>query len=182
MKLCNVCKTEYPRTTEYFYASLSCKDGLRGVCRSCIDKKAREYRAKDKELNPQKYADKYLKNRTKILAEKKKEYNKNPDKYKSRQRKYNKTPKGKFSKRLFVFREYGLTDSDVMDLMNKQMGCCDICSNSLDSLYHIDHNHDTGKVRGLLCHHCNTAIGLLKESEHNFLSSIEYLRKHNSLR
>src|ERR1017187_919744 len=43
----------------------------------------------------------------------------------------------------------------------------------------LDHNHETGKNRGLLCHDCNTAIGKMKEDIQRLESAINYLKKHN---
>lgn len=40
----------------------------------------------------------------------------------------------------------------------------------------IDHCHATGRIRGLLCHNCNRALGLLKDSEENLKRAIEYLK------
>ena len=43
----------------------------------------------------------------------------------------------------------------------------------------VDHDHQTGKVRGLLCSDCNTGIGKLKEKRETFLSAIKYLDFHS---
>lgn len=51
---------------------------------------------------------------------------------------------------------------------------CAICNS--DAYLHIDHDHKTGQVRGILCARCNTAIGLLNESEELFNSAIQYLK------
>lgn len=47
--------------------------------------------------------------------------------------------------------------------------------------WHIDHCHLTGKVRGVLCHHCNVALGQTKDSEQRLLGLVEYLRAHKEL-
>ena len=49
----------------------------------------------------------------------------------------------------------------------------------LKKALHLDHNHNTGKVRELLCSDCNTAIGLLKENPVIIQSVVEYIAKHS---
>lgn len=58
---------------------------------------------------------------------------------------------------------------------------CAICRRTEEEtkrMFHADHNHETGKLRGLLCSDCNTGIGLLRENEEVLTAAIEYLRKH----
>lgn len=43
----------------------------------------------------------------------------------------------------------------------------------------VDHDHTTGKVRGLLCHNCNRALGLLQDNKSYLQSAINYLKKCN---
>lgn len=57
---------------------------------------------------------------------------------------------------------YRLTQSDINNLLMTQGGRCSICGNELEK-FHVDHNHITGKVRGLLCHRCNIIIGGLDD-------------------
>ena len=67
----------------------------------------------------------------------------------------------------------------IMDLLDKQSGCCAICSADFGStIYHIDHDHTTLRVRGLLCSNCNTGIGLLQEDISILNKSIDYINKH----
>ena len=55
--------------------------------------------------------------------------------------------------------------------------CCKTITKTKDR--HIDHCHSTGKVRGILCSKCNTAIGLLKEDTGIMFNAISYILKHN---
>lgn len=73
---------------------------------------------------------------------------------------------------------YGITPEQFDSLMARQSGRCKICLVQFESLSKacIDHNHDTGKVRALLCKHCNAALGMLRESEFNLVRTIAYLR------
>lgn len=54
---------------------------------------------------------------------------------------------------------YGLEKGAVNQMMIDQHGKCKLCPADITSDYHVDHNHETGKVRGLLCPGCNTALG-----------------------
>lgn len=71
-------------------------------------------------------------------------------------------------------RKYGLSLEDYESLKAKQNNCCLICNE--EKALNVDHNHLTGKVRGLLCRGCNTAIGLLKEDVSLLNKAIFYLK------
>lgn len=58
---------------------------------------------------------------------------------------------------------YGLTVEAVDELRRSQDGRCGLCESALTTRYHIDHDHITGRVRGLLCHRCNIVIGGLDD-------------------
>jgi hypothetical protein len=76
---------------------------------------------------------------------------------------------------------YGITYDDYQQMLLKQDGKCAICrqeSSGGKGRLHVDHCHTTGKVRGLLCHYCNTMIGLAKESVSNLESAINYINEH----
>lgn len=53
---------------------------------------------------------------------------------------------------------YNLTPEAVEELRVKQAGSCALCPSPLDK-FHVDHDHNTGAVRGLLCHRCNIRLG-----------------------
>jgi len=61
----------------------------------------------------------------------------------------------------YYLRHYGITLDQVIAMKIKQDYKCAICLKRKKKL-HVDHNHKTGKVRGLLCFTCNTAIGKLQ--------------------
>ena len=76
----------------------------------------------------------------------------------------------------------------LFNLLIKQNNCCDICKENIinfktrgDFPLFIDHNHVTNKVRGLLCLHCNSALGFLKENIKIAKNIITYLEKHNNV-
>ena len=68
-------------------------------------------------------------------------------------------------------REYRL-------LLEKQNSCCAICGinvNELSKELSVDHNHETHKVRGLLCNSCNVGLGHFKDNTTHLAMAIEYL-------
>jgi hypothetical protein len=72
---------------------------------------------------------------------------------------------------------YDITIDELDELWSKQSGCCAICGEALDTeKYRIDHDHTSGKVRGILCHSCNTGIGLLQDSPKILFNAMEYLK------
>lgn len=73
---------------------------------------------------------------------------------------------------------YGLTQEEYASLLENHNGCCAVCGSKAP--LRIDHDHATGKVRGLLCHHCNVALGHFKDSPDIMTKAIEYLCKNKS--
>lgn len=75
--------------------------------------------------------------------------------------------------------KYGLTVPDYFDIAVRQNFACAICLQSLqmDRNTHIDHDHVTGKIRGLLCASCNTALGHFADNQTNLERAIVYLRQ-----
>src|SRR5262249_51983207 len=64
------------------------------------------------------------------------------------------------------FRRYGLSESDGLRMLQKQNNTCPVCGAVFGrgKRFVVDHDHETGVVRGLLCDRCNTALGLLGDS------------------
>ena len=72
---------------------------------------------------------------------------------------------------------YNMELADFNALIELQAGLCNLCTKPMKpgKGTHIDHNHDTDKVRGLLCSNCNTGIGLLEEDPVLFSAASEYV-------
>lgn len=64
-------------------------------------------------------------------------------------------------------------------MLAQQGGVCGICKDerTSDRRFHIDHDHETGAVRGLLCHACNTGIGSLRDSPDLLRAALTYLEE-----
>ncbi len=145
-----------------------------------IDKKQKEYNVVHKEERKEYEKQWRIKNKKKVKKHKKeynekhknqrKEYlNKNKEKIKIVKRKYDK---------LVRFKNHNITEEQYIEIFNKQKGRCNICGKHQDELktaLHIDHNHLTGKIRGLLCMKCNRGIGYLNDNIDLLLKAIDHL-------
>jgi hypothetical protein len=168
MLLCRTCKTLKAPTVENFPKHHSTKSGFDTECKDCVSIRRKIYYEENKKSILEKRRIYRNKNLTKVLASNKSYGVRNKEKRRVGA----------------IWCSYKVDESFIRDIMDSQKGCCGICKQSLilpgdKKSYSIDHNHLTGKVRGLLCHHCNAAIGLFKEDESNLLGAIEYLRYHN---
>ncbi len=72
---------------------------------------------------------------------------------------------------------YGITQEEFDRKYQEQGGLCAICR--VNPATSVDHNHETGENRGLLCGNCNRGLGLFRELIANFESAIAYLYKWN---
>lgn len=70
---------------------------------------------------------------------------------------------------------YGVTDEFYEALVGHQQGLCAVCGEQVKKLC-IDHDHETGVVRGLLCSPCNVGLGHLKDDPARLLAAVAYLR------
>lgn len=81
---------------------------------------------------------------------------------------------------------YGISAEDYEVMAEMQGFACAVCEQmdervsekGTEHLLSVDHDHDTGRVRALLCHRCNTAIGLLRDDPNLVDRVAEYLRLH----
>lgn len=76
-----------------------------------------------------------------------------------------------------IRRKYGLTREDMDRLEAESGGMCAICKRGFGGQFHVDHCHKSGKVRGLLCFTCNTALGKFMDDIDVLESAIAYLRE-----
>ena len=146
---CVVCKEV--KSLDLFYKSKNRKGGYAYECKKCKNELHRKYMQTEK-----------AKKSGCIRSKKYREKNK---------------------KRLLnqrYLKNYGITTDEKMDLLKQQNYHCKICGNKVNMISgHIDHNHKTGKVRGILCRECNTAIGLFKDNINNLKRAIKYLSIQN---
>ena len=97
---------------------------------------------------------------------------------------YRSLAKRKIAAREQRLKKYGLTPKSYNKMVESQKGVCAICATDpyiknnrgQKKTLVIDHCHDTGKVRGLLCDKCNRAIGLLGDDYNILLQAICYIK------
>jgi hypothetical protein len=77
-------------------------------------------------------------------------------------------------------KKYGLTAVSVTVMLEAQNHACAICLCGIDhNTRVVDHNHDTNKVRQLLCKPCNTMLGMAHENTATLFRAIGYLQRHS---
>ena len=76
------------------------------------------------------------------------------------------------------FQRYGITKQDYEEMLARQGNACAICSDPLNGYrnLHIDHDHVTGQVRGVLCRSCNLALGKFRDDPDLLIKAADYLR------
>ena len=150
MKKCYECGETKP--LESFIKNVACRDGWAGKCKTC----AKQYSAKWAAQNPK--AGKSWRA-------------KNPD----RKRLHDRSSKLKAL--------YGINVDQYDKMVYDQGGRCLVCKEIPLSKkgkvgLHVDHDHLSGRIRGLLCHGCNVALGHLKENEDIVRNLLSYIQKH----
>ena len=100
----------------------------------------------------------------------KRDYRANPEKFKERNR------------RSELKQLYGMTPNQFQSLYERQNGICAICSgtNPVGDLC-VDHNHETGAIRGLLCRQCNLMIGNARDRIDLLIEAAAYLERQMNL-
>jgi len=155
MKQCRDCKKILPKTQ--FYSG-------RRICKRCKLKQNDEYRKRT--------------NYNKLYHEKNKE--KENKRCLSNYYKWKDNPEKKLKWRENQLKQnYGIDLEDYNEMLNKQNACCAICNTQPivgRGLLHVDHCHDTGKVRGLLCHYCNMSLGGFRDDIKILRAAIKYLK------
>jgi hypothetical protein len=81
----------------------------------------------------------------------------------------------------FLMRNYGLTVDDFNEMARLQSGCCAICGSAERQLV-VDHCHESGHVRALLCNNCNTGLGMFGDNVDMLISAVAYLVRDESRR
>lgn len=192
-KVCNACLISLPLTLKYFHCEPGWKYGFRATCKKCRKlglKAAPKLEIKHKRCY--KCDNIFEKNNDNFIPMK----SSNGKYYFSRECRqcnnerqskqyYNKSEEEKkisFEKNFKhdIKKKYGLTLGQYQSMNDEQDGLCAICKGLPipGQILCIDHNHQTGKVRGLLCRKHNAAIGMLGDDPVLVKAALDYLLKH----
>lgn len=80
-------------------------------------------------------------------------------------------------------RKYGVDLTSYEKMLTDQNGLCAICdapeSEQFNSVFHVDHCHDTGEVRGLLCRGCNHMLGVVQDKPEILMRAVDYLSRRS---
>ncbi|HEX2849462.1 MAG TPA: endonuclease VII domain-containing protein [Acidimicrobiales bacterium] len=149
-----------------FYTMAGMRDGHRNDCKSCnLAAKAARYRA-----NPEP-----AKERARQWARE------NPDRVKAQRARVRESGRrAEQNRRSHLKRKYGISLAEYDRLLDRQDGRCGICGRPPrdDISLHVDHDHGSGEIRGLLCFRCNNALGDFGDDPQLLDRAVAYLAGH----
>ncbi len=166
MKTCNKCGLSLPM--DDFYKAPGMRDGRRGDCKAC-NLKAQQAR--------------YLADPEAAIARVKRWQQANPERVNAAQRARRAKPEVKRRERAgHLMRKYGMTIEQYDAMLEAQGGGCYICGRPPrdDISLHVDHDHSTGEIRGILCFRCNNALADFQEDTGLLRNAIGYLAAHTA--
>jgi hypothetical protein len=150
-----------------FYKNKLTKDGLASWCKTCEAEFHAEYRKQNKVFLSQYNKDYRFKNKESLRHKRKTYLKEHPAEV-------------AIGKLKCYFKVSKIEATKLYS--QKQSGICEICHQpeiNKRQVISIDHDHKTGKIRGILCSKCNTTLGLVNDSVEILQQAIKYLRKHH---
>ena len=166
---CSGCNETKPVAT-FSYANKA-RGKLQARCKACCSIHFKSYRAA---------------NIDKFRAYKRGTYNANKERYKEARRLHKETsPEREFirKRKSYLKTKFGITPDGYEAMLIGQNGKCAICATTepgrASPYFHIDHCHDTGKIRALLCNGCNLGLGHFKDNIDRLSAAISYLEVHS---
>lgn len=173
MKTCSKCGD--PKPLSEFYPHSGCRDGRHPACKRCHIKASVARQRADPEAARER-SRRWRERHPEEANRRPREWAKNnPEKHRAQQAKWRKNnPESLFAKSL---RKFGLTPDGYRAILKYQEGKCAICRmpEKFKSRLAVDHSHETGKIRGLLCRDCNTSLGKLHDSAELLRRAADYL-------
>jgi hypothetical protein len=172
-KICTKCGAEKPEADFNRYGGK--KRGIRPDCRVCQHARNAAYIEKNREKRKAYHRQWRLDHYDEYVGKDAAWRARNKDKIKAK----NARRAGNTSRGYNLCGKYGITEADYAVLFERQSGRCAVCRTDkpggMGNRLHVDHDHVTGKVRGLLCHHCNSGLGNLRDDILRLKAAIAYL-------
>lgn len=162
-KRCSACEVE--KSADDFFGP-DAKGYLSAACKPCTTERQRVWRDENRERyreNARRYAQA---RREDINARRRSQYKSDPAQWRKNRLRY----------------VYGITVEQYNEMLERQGGLCAVCreeetrtmKGTVKALA-VDHDHETGAVRGLLCHDCNTGLGMFGDDPGRLLAATDYL-------
>ncbi len=175
VKVCGGCKRSLEETS--FHKSSKTSDGLQSQCKECT----RAHQKRWLERRPEKVAEYREASRVRMVGK----YATDEDHRETvRQRvrdwraKVGPEHVAKIQRKQLLKREYSMTLEQFEAMLATQKGVCALCGKDGGKRgLSVDHDHDTGGIRGLLCTRCNVALGVIGDNIEGVQKVMEYLRK-----
>jgi hypothetical protein len=162
-RICSKCKIEKELSSDNFCKDKYDKSGFTYQCKKCRAVKQKEW----------------VKNNPETVKE-------TNNRNKAKRKTFYSSPEGIIcSRKAHLKRTYNITLEEFNNKLAEQDYKCAICKSNNTHDKHgvmaVDHNHETGQIRGLLCYKCNAGIGLLNDDKLLMKNAINYLEKYESL-
>lgn len=152
LKRCSKCHEYKPRSE--FSGESRRPDGLRCFCRVCGAKQLKEYRQR-------------------------------PDIIKRKREHFARPEQLAYRRSYELVRKFGITLEEYDAMLASQHGLCALCGtdkpNGRWNTFHVDHCHETGVIRGLLCYQCNAALGRLGDNEEGIRRALKYVTRKGEI-
>lgn len=163
---CIKCGIEKDGTPDNFFKHHQIPGGLDRKCKECVLKRRSEL---------------YKKRLVRINERRKKIRDANKDKINEAQRRWRKEHPEENKKYMLQYH-FSLDYDEYKEMLRKQNGVCAICMgvNKSGRALSVDHNHTTGKKRGLLCSNHNLGIGYFKDNPDHLEAAAKYIRQHDA--
>jgi hypothetical protein len=150
-----------------FHRANGTRDGLRGECKSCHNAAKREWYARNRDA---------VKEKVRLWQQD------NPERHNANRRRRRQDPVRKRRERDgHLRRTFGITIDEYEAMFDAQGGRCGICRREPHPTIslHVDHDHERGHLRGLICFDCNAGLGKFRDRRRLLAAALRYLDAHD---
>jgi hypothetical protein len=160
MKRCSKCGQN--KALNDFHRDKNAPDGHARLCKACANQKAAKWVRDNPDRAKAARQAWGKRNKDQVNQRARERYKKDPTRDLNAKRKY----------------RYGVDETQYQLMCEEQHWLCAICGNPSTRNLHVDHDHATGKIRGLLCGPCNHGLGMFRDDPKRLRAAIRYLLKY----